>query len=361
MLTNGQLTQLEDQINEEKKTVDFDTREFTIEFLVQKYLNKIGSDENDIFVPEYQREFVWDDSRQSKLIESIVLGLPIPIIFLAEDTNGRLEIVDGSQRIRTLAAFISNELTLENLDKLTQLNGLQYKDLPESRRRKINNTAIRMIVLSESATEDVKNDLFERINRGSDLLRNMEKRKGIYRGAFNTFIYDSCAKNPTLIRLSPLAKSVENRQELEELILRFFALSDQYPNFRTHRSGIGSVLDEYIEECNADFDKDQEAMKNSDFIRMLSFVEKAFPNGFVKPRGQFVSRVFFEAVSVGVHLALNEKPDLKPLPVDVTKWLRDETFHSIVSGKYKTHAPQKIKQRVDYVKAQLLGTPQATV
>jgi hypothetical protein len=178
MLTNEQITQLEDQITEEKKTVDFDTREFTIEFLVQKYLSKIDSDENDIFVPEYQREFVWDDSRQSKLIESIVLGLPIPIIFLAEDTNGRLEIVDGSQRIRTLAAFVSNELTLGDLDKLTRLNGLQYKDLPESRRRKINNTPIRMIVLSESATEDVRNDLFERINRGSDLLRSMDRAKG---------------------------------------------------------------------------------------------------------------------------------------------------------------------------------------
>ncbi len=361
MLTNGQVTELENQITEEKKTVDFDTREFTIEFLVQKYLNKIDSDENDIFVPEYQREFVWDDSRQSKLIESIVLGLPIPIIFLAEDTNGRLEIVDGSQRIRTIAAFLSNDLTLEDLTKLTRLNGLQYKDLPESRRRKINNTPIRMIVLSESATEDVRNDLFERINRGSDLLRSMEKRKGIYRGPFNKFIYDSCAKNPALVKLAPLAKSVENRQELEELILRFFALVDQYPNFKTHRSGIGSVLDEYIDERNLSFNATEEATKKADFERMLSFVEKAFPFGFAKGRGQFVSRVFFEAISVGVHLALKEKSNLQPTAMDVAKWLKDETFHSIVSGKYKTHAPQKIRQRVDFVKARVLGAPGAGV
>ncbi len=356
MLTNGQITELEDQITEEKKTVDFDTREFTIEFLVQKYLKKIDTDENDIFVPEYQREFVWDDSRQSRLIESIILGLPIPIIFLAEDTNGRLEIVDGSQRIRTLAAFLSNELTLEDLDKLTRLNGLQYKDLPESRRRKINNTPIRMIVLSETATEDVRNDLFERINRGSDLLRSMEKRKGIYRGPFNKFIYDNCAKNQKLIALTPLAKSVENRQEIEELILRFFALTDQYPNFKTHRSGIGSVLDEYIDERNISFNSSEETQKVADFERMLSFVEQAFPNGFAKGRGHFVSRVFFEAISVGVHLALKERPNLNPRKIDVAKWLREETFHSVVSGKYKTHAPQKIRQRVEFVKTQLLST-----
>jgi hypothetical protein len=106
---------------------------------------------------------VWDDSRQSKLIESITLGLPIPIIFLAENTDGRLEIVDGSQRIRTLAAFMRDELVLEELDKLTELNGLKYSDLLVSRRNKIANTPIRMIVLSESSTEEVRNDLFERI------------------------------------------------------------------------------------------------------------------------------------------------------------------------------------------------------
>jgi len=236
MLSEEKLRRLEEQIIEKKKTVDFDTREFTIEFLVQKYLKNIDTDQNNIFVPEYQREFVWDDSRQSKIIESITLGLPIPIIFVAENTNGRLEIVDGSQRIRTLAAFMTDELVLEDLEKLTELNGLKYSDLPVSRRNKIDNTPIRMIVLSESSTEEVRNDLFERINRGSDLLRNMEKRKGIYRGKFNEFIYNDCSKNKILEQLAPLAKSVEKRQEHEELVLRFFALVDQYPK-RTFEKG----------------------------------------------------------------------------------------------------------------------------
>lgn len=355
MLTEEETKKLEEQITEQKKTVDFDTREFTIEFLVKKYLDKIDQDENDIFVPEYQREFVWDDSRQSRLVESIILGLPIPIIFLAEDTNGRLEIVDGSQRIRTLAAFLSNELKLEDLEKLTRLNGLQYADLPESRKRKINNTAIRMIVLSEAASEDVRNDLFERINRGSDLLRSMEKRKGIYRGDFNKFVYSVCAKEPLLSELAPLARSVENRQELEELVLRYFALMDQYPNFKTHRSGIGSVLDDYMQEKNVSFTAAESTAKLTQFSQMLSFVKQAFPNGFTKQRERReVSRVFFEAVSVGTSLALAAKPNLKPMPVNVQSWLRDDSFYSIVSGKYKTHTPQKIRQRVEFVRDRLL-------
>lgn len=354
-LTEAQISKLEDQITEEKKTVDFDTREFTIEFLVKKYLDKIDVDENDIFVPEYQREFVWDDSRQSKLIESIILGLPIPIIFLAEDKNGRLEIVDGSQRIRTLAAFISDDLELGDLDRLTLLNGLKYSDLPDSRKRKINNTPIRMIVLSESASEEVRNDLFERINRGSDLLRSMEKRKGIYRGSFNRFIYESCAKHPLLNKLAPLANSVANRQEHEELILRFFALIDQYPKFKTHRLGIGSILDEYMESMNDNFTEQERKKKEGQFNRMLQFIDKKFPFGFSKANGQPVSRVFFEALSVGTHLALEFSPEIACDPINISTWLRDTGFHSTVSGKYKTHSPQKILQRVDFVKNKLIN------
>ena len=110
---------IEQQIEAEKKLVSYDTREFTIEIMVNKYLDGLESDKNELYVPIYQREFVWDEERQSKFIESLILGLPIPLIFVAEDVEtGRLEIVDGSQRIRTLAAYLTNELTLCGLNNL---------------------------------------------------------------------------------------------------------------------------------------------------------------------------------------------------------------------------------------------------
>lgn len=355
MLPELKIKALEEQINEEKKTVDFDTREFTIEIIVKKYLENIDSEDNELFVPEYQREFVWDDVRQSRLIESITLGLPIPIIFVAENTAGRLEIVDGSQRIRTLSAYLSDELTLSGLEKLTEMNKTTFSDLPISRQRKIKNTPIRMIVLSESATEQVKNDLFERINRGSDILRNMEKRKGIYRGNFTKFIYDVCAKNPELISHAPLAKTVENRQEHEELILRFFCLIDKYPNFGNHMRGIGSMLDEYMDEMNGAFDDHKKNQLHESYNKMLDFVSKSFVHGFSKTRDQPVSRVYFEALSVGVHLALIENPSLTPKRINPGEWLRDPSFKNLIAGKYKTHTPEKMKQRIEYVKTKLLN------
>ena len=185
---------VEQQIKEQQKSVDYDTREFTIEILVDKYLRDVEIDNNEIFVPDYQREFTWDSSRQSKFIESIILDLPVPLMFFAENKNGRLEIVDGSQRIRTMAAFLRDELQICRLQKLTLLNGLRFSNLDVSRQRKIRNAPMRTIVLRDTTTEEVKSDIFERINRGSDPLYSMEKRKGIFKGLFNDFIYGECAK-----------------------------------------------------------------------------------------------------------------------------------------------------------------------
>lgn len=218
--------------------------------MVNKYLDKLESEKNELFVPPYQREFVWDDERQSKFIESLMLGLPIPLLFVAEDSEtGRWEIVDGSQRIRTLAADLSGAL---KITALTKLNGTRYTKISPSRQNKFKNMPIRMVVLSEDTTDDVRNDIFERINRGSDLLKDMEKRKGIYKGIFCDFIYNECAKNTKFIALAPLSPFVESRQEHEELILRFFELEEAFPElkFTNERVGIARYLDNYLDMMN---------------------------------------------------------------------------------------------------------------
>ena len=105
---------VENQIYEKRKTVRYDVRDLTVEAIANKYDDSLEQDDdmsgkfNYIYVPEYQRDFTWDTVRQSKLIESIILGLPIPLIFIAENKNSAWEIVDGSQRIRNIDAFINN-------------------------------------------------------------------------------------------------------------------------------------------------------------------------------------------------------------------------------------------------------------
>ncbi|MDO4229614.1 MAG: DUF262 domain-containing protein [Capnocytophaga sp.] len=363
------IEKVEKQINEQKQDVEFDTREFTIEYIVNKYDKGVDNDTNEIYVPDYQREFVWDEVRQSRLIESIILGLPIPLIFLAEnkDKDNRLEIVDGSQRIRTLSAFLSDELKLEGLEKLNYLNGYKFSKLQSSRQRKFKNTPLRMIVLTEKATDEVRNEIFERINRGSDLLQAMEKRKGIYKGVFSNFIYDVCATNELFNKLTRIDNRQAKRQEREELVLRFFALKDNYKNFPSH-TGIAKFLDEYLDKKNEEFSYLKEIeIKNytkrdkklseyyDDFISMLNAVNKYFQYGFSKNHAPQVSRVYFEAISIGVHLALKKNPNLRVTKEITTKWINSNEFKSIISGKYHTHIPKRIKERIFFVENKMLA------
>jgi len=334
----------EEQIVEKQKIVDFDIKEFTIELLISKYLNGIESDENDIFIPTYQRNFVWDNERQSKFIESIILGLPIPYIFSA-DTEGRLEIIDGSQRLRTIVAFFQNKLILKNLEILDSLNGFHYKDLVKSRQRKFQNSTIRMIALSDKSDEDVRFMMFERINTGSSLLKEMEKRKGIFGGKFMDFVYNECSVHPLFLRNTKFTDRLEKRGEPQELIIRFFAYSESYKDVK---SGVNDFLNDFVEKKNKSFDK---AKLADEFDKMLKFVDKNFPNGFVKSAGSNKTpRVRFDAISVGVILALRENPKLK---VSDTNWLSSSTFNELIT-KGGQNAPSAIKDRIEYVYNQLL-------
>ncbi len=335
----------EDQILEKQKIVDFDIKEFTIELLISKYLKGIDENDNDIFIPEYQRNFVWDRTRQSKFIESVLLGLPIPYIFTA-DTDGRLEIVDGSQRLRTLVAFLQNKLVLRDLDVLTELNGFTHDDLTKARQRKLQNSTIRMISLSDKSDEDVRFMMFERINTGSELLKDMEKRKGIFGGKFIDFVYNECTQHPLFVRNTSFTERLEKRGEPQELVIRFFAYSDNYMNVKT---GVNDFLNEFVASKNKSFDR--KAMF-SEFEQMLSFVDKYMPLSFTKGKtSNKTPRVRFDAISVGVNLALRENANLKPKSVT---WLKSERFKELITTGGQ-NAPSAVKARIEYVRNSLLG------
>jgi len=356
----------EEQIEDRRHEIDYDTREFTIDFIVNKYLEKDDDDHSELYVPEYQREFEWDITRQSRLIESIILGLPIPLLFVAEiKETGRLEIVDGSQRVRTLAAFIQNKLQLSNLKRLDSLNGFYFQDLTLPRQRKFKNTPIRMIVLSAKADESVRADMFDRINTSSVDLTPMETRKGIYRGDFIDFVFE-CSKNKLIVDLCPIDRYFQNRSEEAELVLRFFAFSETYPEFEINaaknypigleRTGVARFLDEYVLWKNKDFTDKDKNQKSHDFERMLVFVKNTFPNGFKRYQdSNAIGRTYFEAISIGSHLALKQNPNLvvSNLWELSNKNNQQKSFH-IPIDRYQTHNPESLLQRIDYVKEALL-------
>ena len=132
-ITDIMRQEAERQIKELRKEIDYDTRDYSIDFLVQQFRN------DEFYIPdEYQRKYIWEVANKTRFIESILLGLPIPFMFFSDTDDGRCEIIDGAQRTQTLVEFMDNELKLFNLKKLFSLNGFAYSDLPEYFKRKFN-------------------------------------------------------------------------------------------------------------------------------------------------------------------------------------------------------------------------------
>ncbi|MEN9610611.1 MAG: hypothetical protein RLZZ628_1425 [Bacteroidota bacterium] len=338
----------EKQIADLQKVVDYQITEFTIEFLVQKYQQGKKTDTNDIFVPNYQRKFVWDRKKQSLFIESLLLGLPIPYMFSADspEHEGRVEIVDGSQRLRTLEAFLDNKLVLTGLKKLNLLNEFRFEDLPLSRQRRFKGRSIKIIKLTDKADYEVRKDIFERINITATVLSDMEIRRGAYESDFTKFL-EHCANNNKFIQLCPISNKRNDREEAQEMVLRFFAYGENLHNFTQI---VKDFNDDYTKEKSKGFDA---AVMEEDFENMLDFVDKHFPYGFKKGVNySSTPRVRFETLSIGVHLALKENPNLMPAQ-PITNWIDSKEFKEHVTSDAANNR-NRVIARINYVKNKLL-------
>lgn len=326
------------QIKEMQKQIDYDTKDFTIELLIDKFKKK------DFFIPAYQREFIWRSKNKTLFLESIFLGLPIPFMFFADCDNGKQEVIDGAQRMQTLVEFHSNKLQISGLKKLSKLNGFYFKDLSDVQQRKFLNKTLRIIVLEEDTPAAARQDLFYRINTTGRRANDSEVRRGSYPGPFTDFI-EKCAKNETFVTLSPMSEDRVKRHERFEFVLRFFAYLNNYVNFE---HTVNEFLDEYLRGNLVDFD---EASFYMEFQRMVSFVKENFPYGFAKAKkAKATPRVRFEAISVGVALALRENPDLK---IDNVNWLGSDEFKEYTTSDASNNEG-RLKLRVEYVRDQLL-------
>lgn len=340
------------QIEELQKITDYEIKEWPIGVLVEKFTNGRESDESEIFIPDYQRDMVWTPKQQSRFIESILIKLPVPFIFAADvgqgDREGGLEIIDGSQRIRTLDNFLSNKLELVGLKKLTQAIGMRFSDLSKPRQMRFKRTTVRVIELTEKADEDARREMFDRLNSGGTPLTTMEVRRGVVDGPFMTFITE-CAVNEQFKALVPLSDRNAKRKEYEEFVLRYFAYLNNYQGFQ---KSVDDFLTDYLKSKNENFlDADKQAMLN-EFVRMLSFVSQHFPNGFKRTGYKTVPRIRFEAIAVGLSLALREKPDLAP--GDVGQWLDSKEFIKHTRSDASNSRP-KLVNRIHYVRDNLLG------
>jgi len=160
------------------------------DFAVQDLVTKMESE--DIIIPDLQRDYVWNagnkEDKTSRLIESLLLNMPIPTFYFAESDTLKYEVIDGMQRITTFKRYLKDEFALESLEDKHDLNGKKFSELKQIDRDKIRKRGVRAIVIGNESDPEIKFDIFERLNTGSVVLTSQEVRNAIYIGNFNDLL-----------------------------------------------------------------------------------------------------------------------------------------------------------------------------
>ena len=249
--------------NFDEKRVYTDRKDLTMANILEMY-----NDGDIVPQPDYQRDYVMDKKQASKLIESILLQIPIPTVYLCEEIDGTLSVIDGQQRITSIVRFLSNEFELSGLEELSQYNKKKFKDLEKPEQRIIKQATLNSIVIKKESQE-LKYEIFARLNQGSTKLKPQELRNCIYRGSFNTMLENIVKYNGN--NLQKLFIEENNRKQYQEYILRFFALR----NFSIYSSSIKKTLNDFMAKHQND-SADEIADAKKTFTSTFDIVKQVF-------------------------------------------------------------------------------------
>jgi hypothetical protein len=229
---------------------------------VMQFIKAEGSTVWSNLRPEYQRRLRWDAKKKSKLIESFIMNVPVPPVFLYEKELGRFEVMDGQQRLNAISDFFSGNFPLEGLDIWPALNGRNFSALPPLVRRGLERAKISAITLmsdNSSPTEDsldLRAQVFERLNTGGERLNQQELRNSLYSGEFNALLielsrsrtftgaweipsYEENTRADGTASAALAANTLYKRMADMEIVLRFFAFRES----ETLSGSVRSMLD----------------------------------------------------------------------------------------------------------------------
>jgi hypothetical protein len=336
-------------VDDARREARYVITDFSVELVVSKFKEQAEA-EGDIYVPDYQRALAWTDEQKSYFIESLLLRVPIQPVFFYE-VEGRLEIVDGSQRIRTIVSFVRDEFPLKGLEKLDILNGFEFSKLPIAVQRRLNNTPMRSYLLDQGTDESTRVDLFRRLNTSGKKLQDAEIRKGAFRGPFLELVIESAA-SPLFLQVTPhIGGNTDPKSERQELVTRFFVYAEQYMEFK---HDVRKFLDANMVSFNGRLSEPGNELDRmrDEFNSTMQFILSNYPKAFYRSeKGRRVPRVRFEAVAVGTALALREN---KSLTVQDSDWLQSSEFEQLVRTDASNSAP-KLRGRIEFVRDRLLG------
>jgi hypothetical protein len=331
--------------------------------------------------PEYQRRLRWNDKQKSKLIESLLLNIPIPSVFLFEGEAARYEVMDGQQRLTTIKEFMNNEFRLTSLGVLWPLNKMIYTECPPRIKRGLDRAVISAVVLLlESDAEipsaalagrhDIRRFIFERLNTGGTRLNAQEIRNAIYPGPFSDAIVDMARLKlftkvwgiPEYIEVNPndyYENPLRQRNTLYakmtdcQIVLRFFALRDD----SNIRGSMKEILDRCMEN-NQIMTAEQAEEAKGQFSERLEVANQIFENHPFElpsnPSGKVrLSISLYDAVMVAIDHLWDRRSQLlaesAAIRSEVTRLLQSPTSAYVITGHGNT--ARTIKERLERIKS----------
>jgi hypothetical protein len=365
--TMENLDQLQSIVDTAAKGVASESLDIGISELVN--LHKSG---DLLIAPAFQRLFRWEDAQQSRLIESLIIGLPIPQIFMFQRTDGVLELVDGLQRVSSVIRFVDAEslgatareehkipLQLTGCDIVPDLNGLTLETLPDPVRRGFLRKSVRAIIIARTNESTLRFQMFKRLNSGGSPAEYQEVRNATIRvlgepgEEFLEFI-EKCAKHEGFKKSTEtIPESVAEKQGREELVLRFFAGKLFREKFR---GNVAEWIDSFVEAIlvrkTLEFDVDSQFDEFDTVFNLIA--DRLGERAFVKHREGSpiggLAPAYFEAVS----LAVSDNPNsLKELDWEkaraaLAKVVESEEFRNN-TGPGANSLP-KLSRRIELVK-----------
>ncbi len=284
----------------------------------------LHSSEELIIQPEYQRLFRWSNDEKSRLIESILLELPIPQIFVIEREDGVFELIDGLQRVSSVIQFINpmilnlEPLILQGCDLVHELNGVFFEDLPLRLKLRLKRSSINTVIVRKKSSFFLRYVLFKRLKTSGTILEAQEIRNCSARMVgedgirFYSFIQEKASHPAFTNCIETLAQVEKDKKGDEELVLRFLATKNARSLFK---GSVQDWLDDYMEkiilnEINFDYEKEDD-----EFNKLFSFLSNTLREGaFVKYRGDKpiggLAPAYYEAITVGTINALDKIRDV---------------------------------------------------
>jgi hypothetical protein len=312
--------------------------------------------------PEFQRRERWSTNKRSALIESFLLNIPIPPLYLAEDDFGSYSVIDGKQRLSAITDFMSNRLALNGLERFGELEGATYEMLPMALQNFLAvRPSIRAVTLLRQSDSDLKYEVFHRLNSGGEPLNAQEIRNVLYRGPLNDLVVH-LGEHPFLRNQLKIRneKSPNYATMLDaEWVLRFLTLRELWENFS---GDLKYSMDRFMAEHQQEGPMLLNAMA-SDFLATLEVCESLWGDVAFKrsEHGQWRDQALagmYDAEMVAVHIldpsSFLKLDDIRPRALDLTSKLFEENPAFSEAVRTGTNTPSRLRARVEIMASALM-------